>query len=110
MFKKLASATPGTALKFSFQGETFMAEGGMSVAAALFSNGVTSVRKTPVSRSERGPFCMMGACYDCLVSIDGLTVQACQVPVTEGLVVSRVDVTDYSRSTHNNEYDDAPSL
>ena len=78
----------------------------MSVAAALFSHGINSLRKTPVSRSERGPFCMMGSCYDCLVSIDRLTVQACQVPVSEGLIVSRVDVTDYSKPTINKKSND----
>lgn len=98
MFRKLDSATLQRTLEFTFDGETMAAEDGMSVAAALFMNGLRSLRKTPVSRSERGPYCMMGSCYDCLVSIDGLTVQACQTLVTEGLVVSRVDVTDLSRS------------
>ena len=96
MFDKFVSATPQKSLEFSFDGETFTAEDGMSVAAALFMNGLQSLRKTPVSRSERGPYCMMGACYDCLVSIDGLTVQACQTSVTDGLIVSRVDVTDHT--------------
>jgi aerobic-type carbon monoxide dehydrogenase small subunit (CoxS/CutS family) len=32
----------------------------------------------------------MGACYDCLVLIDGAAVQACMTPVCEGLVVARL--------------------
>ena len=35
------------------------------------------------------PFCMMGACYDCLVEIDGRIVQACMRPATDGLIVKR---------------------
>lgn len=97
MFRKLVSSTPKKSIDFSFDGETLTAEEGMSVAAAIFMNGYRSLRKTPVSRSERGPYCMMGSCYDCLVSIDGFTVQACQMSVAEGLNVSRVDVTDYTR-------------
>ena len=32
---------------------------------------------------------MMGACFECLVEIDGVTVQACTVTVRPGLVVRR---------------------
>jgi predicted molibdopterin-dependent oxidoreductase YjgC len=33
---------------------------------------------------------MMGACFECLVDIDGVTRQACMVGVSEGLVVNRL--------------------
>jgi len=33
---------------------------------------------------------MMGACYDCLVEINGETVQACMTTVTDGLQVQRI--------------------
>lgn len=29
---------------------------------------------------------MMGACFECLVEVDGRTVQACMTPVTAGAV------------------------
>ncbi len=90
MFKTLTSATPQTEVAFEFDGQKFRAQVGMSIAAALILNGIQSLRNTPISGSSRGPYCMMGSCYDCLVSVDGLTVQGCQTPVTEGLVVSRV--------------------
>jgi len=62
---------------------------GANLAAALLAAGVEVFRHTPVSGAPRGPFCMMGACFDCLVEIDGVVRQACMVEVTEGLVVSR---------------------
>ena len=31
---------------------------------------------------------MMGSCFDCLVVVDGETVQACQTPAQVGLVVT----------------------
>lgn len=65
----------------------------MNVATALLAAGLLAVRKTPVSGSARGPFCMMGACFDCLIIVDGVTVQACLTPVREGLIVSRVPST-----------------
>ena len=64
-------------------------EGG-NLAAALLSAGVGSFRETPVSGAPRGPFCMMGACFDCLVEIDGVERQACMVEVTEGLSVGLI--------------------
>lgn len=93
MFKPLETPSPDDQLSFTFDGKPVAAHPGMSVAGALFHNGTKALRNTPVSGSARGAFCMMGACYDCLVSIDGVTVQACQIPVTDGLVVSRVPNT-----------------
>ena len=92
MFKTLEKTDPENEVSFTFDGNPVSAQQGMSVAAALFCDGITALRNTPVSGSARGPFCMMGACYDCLVSIDGVSVQACQIPVEAGLVVSRVVV------------------
>lgn len=63
---------------------------GDSVAAALFAAGVQACRDTAVSGAARGPFCMMGVCYDCLVNIDGRpNQQACMTPVREGMTVQR---------------------
>ena len=64
------------------------AEAGETVAAALLAAGYFHCRTTPVSRSPRGPFCMMGVCYDCLVIIDGKPNQrACRQRVQEGMSV-----------------------
>ncbi len=64
---------------------------GANLAAALLAAGVEVFRKTPVSGAPRGPFCMMGACFDCLVEIDGVVRQACMVEVTAGLEVRKPD-------------------
>jgi NADH dehydrogenase/NADH:ubiquinone oxidoreductase subunit G len=32
---------------------------------------------------------MMGACFDCLVEIDGIQRQACMLSVAAGMVISR---------------------
>lgn len=75
---------------FEFDGQKISAPRGTSVAAALLASGRSSLRATPVSGAPRGPFCMMGACFDCLVQIDGVTVQACMTSVADGLVVQQV--------------------
>lgn len=92
MYKVVQKINPVDVVSFTFDGASLSAQKGMSVAAALLYNGITAVRSTPVSGSSRGPYCMMGACYDCLVRIDGVTVQACQTFVEDGLEVSRVVV------------------
>ena len=62
---------------------------GANLAAALLAAGVEVFRHTPVSGAPRAPFCMMGACFDCLVEIDGVSRQACMLEVTEGMVITR---------------------
>jgi len=43
----------------------------LSVAAALLYLGDLAIRRHPVSGEQRAPFCHMGVCFECLVSIDG---------------------------------------
>ncbi|WP_207209842.1 (2Fe-2S)-binding protein [Tropicimonas sp. IMCC6043] len=72
-----------------FDGAELELPEGANLAAALLAAGVGVFRHTPVSSEPRGPFCMMGACFDCLVEIDGIVRQACMTEVVEGLRVSR---------------------
>ncbi len=63
-----------------------------SVAAAVLANWTGPSRTTPVSGAPRGPYCMMGACFDCLMEIDGVpNQQACMIPVAEGMSIRRQD-------------------
>ena len=63
---------------------------GMNLAAALLSNGELAFRDSPVTGAARGPFCLMGACFECLVAIDGKQgQQACMVEVAENMEVYR---------------------
>ena len=71
-----------------FDGEALMLPCGENLAGVLLVAGVMPFRYTPVSGAPHGPFCMMGACYDCLVQIYGMTVQACMLQVTEGMHIN----------------------
>jgi len=75
-------------MRFLFNGNEIPASQGDTVAAALLAAGYHALRSSAVSHQPRGPYCMMGSCYECLVEIDGATAQACQTLVTEGLKVS----------------------
>jgi predicted molibdopterin-dependent oxidoreductase YjgC len=75
-----------TDCSFTWEGRTLPARAGESLAAALLAAGVAAFRETPVSGAPRGPLCLMGACFDCLVELDGQqNVQACLVPVRQGM-------------------------
>jgi predicted molibdopterin-dependent oxidoreductase YjgC len=73
-----------------FEGRDIQARQGDSVAAALIAVGEVALCTSPVSGAERGPFCMMGVCFDCMVEIDGVpNRQACLTPVESGMRVRR---------------------
>lgn len=66
------------------------AEADESVASAMLRAGITEFRKTPVTDSPRGPFCMMGLCFECIVEIDGIwNQQACTTKVRDGMKIER---------------------
>ncbi len=87
MFERLENAE--TPVSVEFDGEELHLAEGENLAAGLLAAGVAVFRHSPVSGAARAPYCMMGACFDCLVEIDGVTVQACMVTVRPGLVVRR---------------------
>ncbi len=77
-------------VRLTFDGRAIDAAPADTVAAALLAAGVRVTRETPVSGAPRAPFCMMGACFECLVEIDGEeNVQACMTPVRDGMTVRR---------------------
>jgi predicted molibdopterin-dependent oxidoreductase YjgC len=84
---------PGSGdLTIWFDGRSIPARIGDSVAVALLAGGVITTRSTPVSGAPRGPYCMMGACFDCLAEVDGrANVQTCMTPVRDGMRVRRQD-------------------
>lgn len=65
---------------------------GDTVAAALWALGVRRFRTTRVRREPRGPFCFIGRCTDCEVTVDGRPrVKSCMTPVSEGM---RIEVPE----------------
>jgi sarcosine oxidase subunit alpha len=87
MFQRLpdAKAKP---LNFSIDGKPATGSEGDSVAAALLLAGRRVFRETAVTGAARGPWCLMGACHDCYVAIDGVAnQQACLVRLREGMRV-----------------------
>jgi len=91
MFKRVEKAD-GPTIAFTFEGKKLTGRPGDTVAAALLAAGERTFRASAVTESPRGPFCLMGVCFECLVEIDGIpNRQACMVAVTEGMSVRRQD-------------------
>jgi D-hydroxyproline dehydrogenase subunit gamma len=69
-------------------GVSVRARTGDTVSAALLASGLDARRATAVSGAPRLPYCMMGVCFDCLVTIDGVgNRQGCLVPVSPGMKI-----------------------
>jgi len=88
-FRRLPQAREKT-VTLLLEGRPVTARAGETVAAALLAAGVSITRTTPVSGAPRSPFCLMGACFDCLMMIDGVpNRQACMTIVHDGMAVAR---------------------
>jgi D-hydroxyproline dehydrogenase subunit gamma len=118
MYKRLpdlAAFNPNLRLlAVTIGGKPFAAREGDTVAATLFAAGLIDCRTTPVSGSARGPYCMMGVCFDCLVMIDGQpNQQGCMIPAREGMNIERqqgarvVAVTPDTQGTPDNAMPEA---
>ena len=78
---------PNASVRFTFDGTEIEALDGETIAAALGARHVTAVREAR-SGAPRGPFCGMGVCFDCLVTVNGRPGQrACLTNVEAGLDV-----------------------
>ncbi len=77
-------------IRLWFEGRELRAQAHDTVAAALLSHGIQTTRATARSGVARGPYCMMGACFECLAVIDGRSgIQTCLTPVRDGMRVER---------------------
>ncbi|CAN1570309.1 2Fe-2S iron-sulfur cluster binding domain containing protein [Burkholderiaceae bacterium] len=93
MFNRLPEAQQALALApvvVTINGKAVQCREGDSVAAALLAAGLSECRDTAVKDVPRGPFCLMGICYDCLVMIDDQpNQQGCMIPVRSGMKIER---------------------
>jgi D-hydroxyproline dehydrogenase subunit alpha len=78
----------GRPISISFDGTVIPALAGETIGAALSAAGIVAFRRT-ASGAPRGLHCGMGACFDCVVTVDGRIGQrACMTKVADGMLVS----------------------
>ena len=84
----------GKTVQLHFEGEMISACDGDNLAAALLRAGKLAFR-TAAKNDPRGPYCMMGVCFECLVEIDGKpNQQACQIVIRDGMSIRRQNAPD----------------
>lgn len=89
MFKRFNQKAK-LSVRIEFDGTVVEAVEGDTVAGAIMAAGISDLREAPVSGAPRGPYCMMGVCFECLVEIDGIGhQQACLLSVKNGMIIKR---------------------
>ncbi len=77
-----------TSVTFTFNGAPCQATPGESLAAALQSSGVRSLRRSRRTGEPRGVYCGIGLCFDCIVTVDGRpNTRACMTLAEDGMRV-----------------------
>jgi sarcosine oxidase subunit alpha len=83
----------GASIPVTLDGAGVAAFPGESVAGLLARLGHRATRRTLRGKAPRGYFCGMGACFECMVQIDGRDVQGCLTYVAPGMgIVTRLDL------------------
>ena len=77
-------------IEITFDGRSIAARADDTVAVALLAVGARVFRTMPKTGEQRGGYCFVGRCSDCLVVIDGEPNQmACRIQVREGMRIQR---------------------
>ena len=77
-----------TTLNVIIDGQTCEVPVGISIAAALALMGNGVIRRS-VSGKLRAPFCGMGVCQECRITVNGRRVLACQTECQPEMVIER---------------------
>jgi len=87
MFRRLPDL-PGESLLYFLNGTECQGRAGDTVAAAILTERAAITKRSAVTANPRAAYCMMGVCFECLVTINGVgNRQACLVSLTKGMRV-----------------------
>ncbi|MFC7552115.1 (2Fe-2S)-binding protein [Pseudoroseomonas wenyumeiae] len=77
-------------LHLELEGRAIAAMEGDTLLTALLAGGAGHLRESEFGDGARAGFCLMGACQDCWVSVEGLgRVRACATLARDGMKVRR---------------------
>lgn len=84
-FRRLAP--PSALVSVTVNGRMLSLPEGEMLAAALLAEGVLAFDRS-VAGAPRGPWCLMGSCFQCTATIDGVPGRrACRVATRAGMTV-----------------------
>lgn len=85
--RRLGGVTRPTSISILVNDRPVDCHPGETLAAALIADGTRRFR-TSGSGAPRAPYCNMGVCFDCMVTVDGAPfVRACLIGVKQGMRV-----------------------
>ena len=87
MFRQVNDSTGS--VEIQIDDETLAVPAGMTVAAVLLLHDRLPTRLNQATGQPRAPHCLMGACFECLLEIDGIEQRACQVIIEPGMRIRR---------------------
>lgn len=91
MFKRIEDE--GAEVRLMFEGREIVALKGETIAAALLTAGIHEFRGSYVTGKPRAPYCLMGACFECLVKVNGApNIQSCMVEVASDMDIQRMSI------------------
>ncbi|WP_421995844.1 (2Fe-2S)-binding protein [Roseococcus sp.] len=77
-------------IRFTFEGRGMTAYQGDTLLTAILAGGETFLRDSEFGDGPRAGFCLMGACHDCRVLLDGSgRVRACTTLLQPGMRLRR---------------------
>lgn len=83
-----ANDDPTHLAEFTVDGTVISTLEGRSLTGALHAAGITAWRRNLVTGETRAPFCGMGVCFECELTVDGTAgTRACLVAVHAGMQV-----------------------
>ena len=89
MFKTIRP--PKTTVTVHVDGAPVDAEEGETLAAVILRQSGAWTRVSAISGERRAPFCMMGSCFECVATVDGVSSQqTCLIIVRDGMRVERI--------------------
>lgn len=81
---------PRPAIRLTLDGARIEAQQGDTLLTALLAGGGGHLRDSEFGDGPRAGFCLMGACQDCWVVVEGLgRVRACATLAQDGMEVRR---------------------
>ena len=84
----------GKKVKITVNEKILEAFEGECLSVVLFISSYKNLRLSPKKKENRGMFCMMGSCQECVVLLDGKKVTSCNIFIKEGMAIKTGDLNE----------------
>ncbi len=91
LFRPLPAApasVPPVTVTVVLDGAAIDLPAGMMLAAALLARGRAATGRSLHLSAPRGPFCLMGSCFECVAEVDGRPQRTCRLVVRAGMRIA----------------------